>query len=132
MISKIICTKVKRKRAASLPPLVVGMMCITFLHMLPQVFQSQANPHYPLPQKSKGLSAIECIHQYPINKVSWENCKYYATAKNMHIAEYMYMCLEITENDIKANGGYNSDFYREICFPVRSNRHFLLRQFPNI
>ena len=40
-----------------------------------------------------------------INKTSWENCKAYASEKNMHIAEYMYMCIEITENDIKENGG---------------------------
>lgn len=63
-----------------------------------------------------------------ITKASWENCKCYAAAKNMHIAEYMYMCLEITENDIKTNGGYNSDFYREICEAhkkklLASNRH---------
>lgn len=44
----------------------------------------------------------------------WENCKAYAAAKNMLLVEYVYMCLEITENDIKANGGYGSDFYKEI------------------
>lgn len=49
-----------------------------------------------------------------INKVSWENCKAYAAVKNIHVAEYMYMCLEITEKDIRENGGYNSDFYNVI------------------
>lgn len=39
-----------------------------------------------------------------ISKASWEICKDYAAHKNMHVAEYMYSCLEITENDIKANG----------------------------
>lgn len=53
-----------------------------------------------------------------INKKEWENIQYYANAKGMHPAEYMYMCLEITHFDIKSNGGYNGELFVDI-----SNMH---------
>lgn len=49
-----------------------------------------------------------------ITKREWENIQYYASAKGMHPAEYMYMCLAITEGDIKANGGYGGELFTEI------------------
>lgn len=49
-----------------------------------------------------------------INKREWENIQFYASAKGMHIAEYMYMCLEITEFDIRANGGYGGELFAEV------------------
>lgn len=48
-----------------------------------------------------------------IYKREWENIQSYASARGMHPAEYMYMCLEITANDIKANWG-NGELYAEI------------------
>lgn len=57
----------------------------------------------------KYLNALKTM-----NKVSWENAKYYASAKKMHLAHYMYMCLEITENDIRENGGYAGELWQEI------------------
>ena len=53
-------------------------------------------------------------HLKTMNKVTWENTKYYAAAKKMHLAKYMYLGLEITATDIKENGGWSGDFYREI------------------
>lgn len=44
----------------------------------------------------------------------WENIKFYAEAKNMSIPDYMLLCLEITEDDIKNYGGYKTDLYAEI------------------
>ena len=48
------------------------------------------------------------------NLVFWSNAKYYAEAKKMPLAKYLYMGLEITERDIKANGGYNGELWHEI------------------
>lgn len=49
-----------------------------------------------------------------IRKREWENIQYYASANGMHPAECMYMNLEITEFDIKANGGYAGELFNEI------------------
>lgn len=49
-----------------------------------------------------------------IRRREWENVNIYAEAKKMHVAEYMYMCLEITEQDIKNNGGYNGELYSDL------------------
>ena len=48
------------------------------------------------------------------NPVFWENAKYYAEAKKMPLPKYLYMGLEITVKDIKANGGYNGELWNEI------------------
>ena len=48
------------------------------------------------------------------NHVWWDNAEYYAKAKKMSLEQYCYMSLEITEKDIKANGGYNGDLWQEI------------------
>lgn len=47
-------------------------------------------------------------------KREWENILSYAEAEKMHPAEYMYSCLKITEYDIRANGGYGGELYKEI------------------
>ena len=44
----------------------------------------------------------------------WEQIKQNASAGKKHPAEYVYMCLEITVNDVKKNGGYTSDLWKEI------------------
>ena len=49
-----------------------------------------------------------------MNETAWKNAKQYAAAKKQHLAEYMYMGLEITVTDIKRNGGYNGELWREI------------------
>ena len=48
------------------------------------------------------------------NPVWWSNAKYYAEAKKMTLEQYCYMSLEITANDIKANGGYTGELWDEI------------------
>lgn len=48
------------------------------------------------------------------NPVWWNNAKYYAEAKKMTLEQYCFMSLEITVNDIKANGGYSGELWSEI------------------
>lgn len=38
----------------------------------------------------------------------------YSAARNQHPAKTMFMAIEISEYDIKRNGGYNSELYAEI------------------
>lgn len=49
-----------------------------------------------------------------MNEREWEKLKEEAEYYNKHIAEVMYMHLEITEYDIKKNGGYNGELWKEI------------------
>lgn len=48
------------------------------------------------------------------NPVWWANAKYYAEAKKMTLEKYCFLSLEITVKDIKENGGYNGELWREI------------------
>lgn len=48
------------------------------------------------------------------NPVWWSNAKYYAEAQKMTLEKYCYFSLEITEKDIKANGGYTGELWQEI------------------
>ena len=59
---------------------------------------------------AKKYDELQNLH----NLVFWENAKYYAEAKKMPLAKYLYMVLEITANDIKANGGWDGELYDEI------------------
>lgn len=49
-----------------------------------------------------------------MNRCTWENFKARAEFENKHPAELMYMAIEITENDIKDNGGYSGELYTEL------------------
>lgn len=49
-----------------------------------------------------------------MNRVTWENYKLQSQREKMHIAELMYMALEITVNDIRENGGWNGELWQEI------------------
>lgn len=49
-----------------------------------------------------------------MNDRTYENFKARAEYENKHLAELMYMSLEITEHDIKANGGYGGELYTEL------------------
>lgn len=49
-----------------------------------------------------------------MNARTWQNIKARSEYENKHAAEIMYMMIEITEFDIKANGGYNSELYNEL------------------
>lgn len=63
-----------------------------------------------------------------MHDIDWENFKVSAEAKKCHISEYMYMCIEITDKDIKNSGGYSSELYKEISYMyeskmLASNKH---------
>lgn len=63
-----------------------------------------------------------------MNSTTYRNFKERAEYENKHIAELMYMALEITEHDIKANGGYGGELYAELkamhsAKQVASNKH---------
>lgn len=49
-----------------------------------------------------------------IRKNEWLTVQEMAEHQKLHPADYMILCLEITEKDIKANGGYKSQFYAEL------------------
>ncbi len=49
-----------------------------------------------------------------MNDRTLENFEKRSECERKHMAELVYMALEITEFDIKKNGGYNSDLYKEI------------------
>lgn len=58
----------------------------------------------------------------------WEVISAKAEAAKMSIPDYMMLCLEITHNDIKQNGWYGGEFYRELDEMhknklVASNKH---------
>ena len=44
----------------------------------------------------------------------WRNLNEQAEHTNKHIVEIMFMALEITEFDIKANGGYKGELWQEL------------------
>ena len=63
-----------------------------------------------------------------MNGVTYRNFKARSEYENKHIAELMYMALEITQHDIKANGGYGGELYTELQAMhksklVASNKH---------
>lgn len=43
----------------------------------------------------------------------WNNIKIKSEARKESIPYFMFMCLEITENDVRKEG-YNSEFYQEL------------------
>lgn len=49
-----------------------------------------------------------------MNGVTYRNFKARAECENKHLAELMYMALEITEHDIKSNGGYGGELYADL------------------
>ena len=49
-----------------------------------------------------------------MNITTWRNFKFRAKYEKKHIAELMYMSIEITEFDILENGGYKGELYEEI------------------
>ena len=49
-----------------------------------------------------------------MNSTAWRNFKFRAEYEKKHIAELMYMAIEITEFDIRENGGYKGELYEEI------------------
>lgn len=48
-----------------------------------------------------------------MTEFEWKQIKYYADREHHTIPEHMFMCLEITEHDIRKEG-WNSEFYREL------------------
>lgn len=56
----------------------------------------------------------------------WERVKQDAECKKMHPAKYMFLCLEITEKDLRANGMFYfgselEELHKAKC--ISSNRH---------
>lgn len=49
-----------------------------------------------------------------MNKTAWDNMLRDAKTSGKHPAQIMYMGLEITANDIRANGGWNGELYESI------------------
>lgn len=49
-----------------------------------------------------------------ISSKGWQSVKEQAEVKKLHPAEVIYLSLEITEYDIKANGGYSGELWEEI------------------
>lgn len=49
-----------------------------------------------------------------IRESDWNNIKECSAEKNWHPAKTMYMALQISEYDIKENGGYTGELYAEI------------------
>ncbi len=49
-----------------------------------------------------------------MNKTAWDNLMNESKSRGIHPAQIMYMGLEITENDIRANGGWNGELYESI------------------
>lgn len=63
-----------------------------------------------------------------MNSVTYRNFKARADCEGKHMAELMYMTLEITEQDIKAHGGYGGELYAELnnmhkAKQLASNKH---------
>lgn len=63
-----------------------------------------------------------------MSAVEWKAIKRNAEAKGMSIPDYMMLCLEITHDDIKRNGWYSGEFFRELdemhkSKLVASNKH---------
>ena len=50
-----------------------------------------------------------------MSKREWERIKENCEYSGKHPAEVIYMSFEITEFDIKANGGYKGELYDDIC-----------------
>lgn len=56
-----------------------------------------------------------CATLKQINKAKWEMIMRQSDEKRMHPAEIMYLFyIEITVDDIRLNGGYNGELWREI------------------
>lgn len=49
-----------------------------------------------------------------MNRVSWKNFEEQSKSQNKHMAELMYMALEITADDIRANDGWTGELWQEI------------------
>ena len=49
-----------------------------------------------------------------MNRAKWENIKLDAKSRGVHPAEIMYMGLEITVNDIRKNGGWTGELWKDI------------------
>lgn len=49
-----------------------------------------------------------------MNAVTWNNLKSASNESGKHIAQIMYMGIEVTANDIRDNGGWNGELFTEI------------------
>ena len=63
-----------------------------------------------------------------ITKREWERVKENAENNKMHPAQFMFMCFEITANDIKNNGGWYGELHSDLLQMhaqklVASNKH---------
>ena len=72
------------------------------------------------PAKEDNMTVFEILKQKYMDRLAnmWPNdmkrIEEYSASVNQHPAKTMFMALEITEHDIKRNGGYTGELYAEI------------------
>lgn len=66
------------------------------------------------------MTVKEFLNEKYLNKMKnisereWKCVQEAAACKKVHPAEILYRSFEITQNDIKANGGYNGELWNDI------------------